>query len=245
MLEKYLSDDGTDFILTGYYMEMYIPVAYFESGAAIQLGDKIKTLGLLNVRVFDEKDKPIGTQLLNVPSEITIYPKDIEEVSLQIIPGKYGSVEKYIACKFYKGDKIMPSAIERKSDNVEALIMTLLSGKIDSTVPYDELMNIIWTCMELNGVGLNVPTPTLGVIVEGVYRFSDDGSKTFGQVAGKNPSISPYAYRTANIREICSRNSTFSALTFENFDEMLTSSLNMNNYSKKQVESPFEAIIKM
>lgn len=245
MLEKYFRDDGNDFYLTGHYMEMYIPVDYFETGVAVQLGDKIQTLGLVNVRIFDEKNKVLGTQLMNVPCPIMIYPKDIEEVSLQIIPGKYGRVNKYIACKFFKGDKIMPSNIAQASDNVETLIKALLAGKIDSSVPYDELLNIIWRCMELNGVGLNVPATTTGVMIEGVYRYADDGSKTFAKAAGKDPSISPYAYRTANIREICSRNSTFSALTFENFDEMLTSSLNMNNYSKKQVESPFEAIIKM
>ena len=245
MLEKYMGDDGTNFVLNAEYMEIYIPIRYFESRSATQLGDKIRTLGLVNATVFDKNRKPIKTELFNLPTMIYLYPSDIEERAMQIVPGEFGSVEKYMVCKFFNGDPIMPNTIEQSSDNVEMLIQTLLAGKLDPSIPYDQLLNVIETCMELNNVGLNVPSTTIGVVIEGIYRAAQDRSKTYGKVAGKNPSLSPYAYKTAGIREICSRNSTFSALTFEDFDLMLTSSLNMNNYNKKQVESPFESIIKM
>ena len=52
-------------------------------------------------------------------------------------------------------------------------------------------------------------------------------------------------YLPSNVREICARNSTFAALTFEDFDAMLTASVNINNYKRAETVSPIEKIIKI
>ena len=51
-------------------------------------------------------------------------------------------------------------------------------------------------------------------------------------------------YATSNMREICAQNSTFAAITYEDMDSMLITSLNRSKLKKAQVESPLERIIK-
>ena len=64
-------------------------------------------------------------------------------------------------------------------------------------------------------------------------------------VAGKDDNVSDYDYKMASIRQICQYSSTFTALTFEDFDSMVTTSLNRTAEHKSEQESPLEKIIKM
>jgi hypothetical protein len=49
----------------------------------------------------------------------------------------------------------------------------------------------------------------------------------------------------ASIRQICQYASTFTALWFEDFDAMVTTSLNRTRENKPEANSPLEKIIKM
>ena len=57
--------------------------------------------------------------------------------------------------------------------------------------------------------------------------------------------ISQFDYQTASIRQICQYTSTFTALTFEDIDSMITTSLNRSRNKGNEVDSPIERIIKM
>ena len=49
----------------------------------------------------------------------------------------------------------------------------------------------------------------------------------------------------ASIRQICQYTSTFTAVTFEDLDSMVTTSLNRERENIPETESPIEKIIKM
>ena len=74
-------------------------------------------------------------------------------------------------------------------------------------------------------------------------RNPADLPQKFAAVAGKE-NVSDYGYATASIRQICQYNSTFTALTYEDMDSMITSSLNRSRENKKETVSPVEQIIK-
>ena len=242
MVEKYMMDDGKNIIFIGQYMEIYIPEYYFESQLAQNQGTAIKTFGLLNTAVFDSSNKELLRDIINLPTTIFLYPSDIEDRSLSF---NGDEPTKYRVAKFYKNDTIMPNSIQQDSSNIESFVQLMCAGKLDSSVPYNKIIEIWEKNLELNNIRLNVSDIILGIIISEIYRDKSNADRKFARVIGKDPSVSQTAYRTANIREICSRNSTFAALTFEDMDAMITTSLNMKNYGKKQVESPIEKIIKM
>lgn len=243
MLRNFIKDDGENIVFTGNYLEMYIPDSYFESKLAEEFGNSIRVFGLFNIRVFDEKNKPMKLETLNVPTMIYIHPSEVEKKELQLIDD--GEVEKYRVAKFYKGNVIMQNSVPQDASNVELFLKILTTGKVPKTIPYSQVLRIWQRNLDLNGVKLGVTSTILEIIIAEIYRNKKKPEERFAKLIGKDPSVSEYAYRTANIREICARNSTFAALTFEDMDQMIISSLNINKYNKEESESPIEKIIKM
>jgi len=230
-------------IFIGDYLEFYIPAFYFESKFAENYGSAINVFGIFNARVFSNKGAPMKLETFNIPSMIYIYPTESEKKDIQLVDD--GEVESYYVAKFYKGNKIMASNIAQDATNVELFIDFLFRGKIPKTIPYGSILSIWQKNLSLNGVKIEVTSTVLELIIAEIYRDKKKPEQTFAKVIGKDPAVSPYGYRTANIREICARNSTFAALTFEDLDSMITTSLNIKNYNKQETESPIEKIIKM
>jgi hypothetical protein len=245
MLKASVRDDGENIIFTGNYLEMYIPAFYFEGKLGEDLGTSLRVFGLFNAKVFDDKNKPLKLETFNVPAMIHIFPSEVEKKDLQLISGQDDEVETYYVAKFYKGNKIMQNSIPQDSGNVELFLSLLTGGKVPKTIPYGQVLQVWQKNLELNGVKLGVTSTVLEIIISEIYRNKKKPEETFAKVIGKDPTTSEYAYRTANIREICARNSTFAALTFEDMDQMITSSLNINKYNKQESNSPIEKIIKM
>lgn len=245
MLKNFLKDDGENIIFTGAYMEAYIPEFYFEGKMAEDYGSSIQVMGIFNVRLFDEKGNPGKLETFNVPSMINITPSETERRrNVQLIPDD-DEAEDYIVAKFYKGNILMRSTLQQDASNVELFIDILFRGKIPRTIPYSQVRAIWQKNLDLNGVKLGVTSTVLEVIIKEIYRNKKKPEETFASIIGKDPTVSEYAYRRANIRQICAWNSTFAALTFEDMDAMITSSLNTKRYKKQESVSPIEKIIKM
>ena len=67
--------------------------------------------------------------------------------------------------------------------------------------------------------------------------------ETFGSVLGKDPKHSPYDYITASPREITKLESTFTGISFENMDEVLTSAVVGGKENRDENISPMEEIL--
>lgn len=240
-----LKQDGENYVFTGSYMEAYIPEFYFEGTLAEDYGTSIKVFGLFNVRCFDKQNKPLKLQTFNIPTMIMMYPSEVQVTDTQLVEGDDDDVVRYRVAKFFEGDVVTHRNISQDAINVELFLKVLTSGKVPKTIPYGQILQVWQKNLELNGVNLGVTSTVLEIIIAEIYRDKKMPEQTFAKVIGKNPTMSELAYKTANIREICARNSTFAALTFEDMDQMITSSLNITRYKKKESQSPIEEIIKM
>lgn len=223
-------------------MEMYIPMDYFEENLAEDLGGAINVFGLLNVRVFDKDDKPGVLELMNLPADITIYPTSTEKMDVVLHEGDPS--EKVLVCRFVKEDKIMRSGITQSSKSAENFVNMVIKGKIPKSVPYNKILSIWYKNLEMNGVNLGVPSTILEIILSESYRDKNKPEDPFRYKFGKNPNVDQFSYTTANMREICAKNSTFTAITFEDFDSMVAASVNRSVYNKEETTSPLEKIIK-
>lgn len=242
MLKGYLKKDGEHIIFEGHTMEAYIPEYYFQGKLAEDKGSMIEVFGLFNVRVFDGNGRPLKLETFNIPSMLHLYPTEMETKELELVDDV---IEKYRVCKFYKGNRVLNKSIHQDASNVELFINLLFRGNIPRTIPYTQILQIWQKNLELNNVKLGVTSAILEVIITEIYRNKKKPEETFAKVIGKDPTASEFGYRPANIREICARNSTFAALTFEDIDSMITTSLNISKYNKEESQSPIEKIIKM
>jgi len=244
LIENFLSDNGTDIIFNGEQLEAYIPEFYFKNNKlGEQLGSSLKVFGLFNIRMIN-KGKPSKLETFILPSMIMVFPSTIEYKKLKLID-EQEEEECYMVLNFFKGGKITPNSVSQDATNVELFLDLICGGKLPETIPYNQIIQIWQKNLNLNNINLNVTSTVLEVIVSEIYRNKKKPEETFAKLWGRNPNISQYEYKRANIREICARNSTFAALTYEDMDAMITSSLNIRNYNREETESPIEKIIKM
>ena len=129
-----------------------------------------------------------------------------------------------------------------KDDNYSKWFLNLiLSGKLGKMVPYSQLLSVWRKNQELNGVNFGVSSLYLELILSKMFRNPNKLSDEFATIADE---VGDYDYVNVSIRQVCQYSSTFTALTFEDMDSMITASLNRSMEHVKEVDSPLEQIIK-
>ena len=225
----------------GKYLEMYVPKEFVERGLAEDVGNLYSVFGIIHLRTFATGDKPNQIETLNLPSMINLYPSEKEDRNITI----EGQEGRYVVLKFLNGDRIMDSQIKKDSSAANLFLDMLFRGKLPSTIDYSKLMKIWDKNLEINGVNFGVAATCRSITIAEIYRDKNNPADKYAKVVGKNFTKKQLDYITSNAREMCARNSTFAALTFEDFDAALTASLNINNYKRNETISPIEKIIKM
>lgn len=235
--------DGKDIYLDASYCEFYIPKSYFENNSfAENLGSTIKVLGVFDVGIF-ENGKLKEIKCLNLPTwiDINVYDSEMTDVQLP-------NSDTPITCdviKYSKGHKIMSASLVEDSVNVESYLDFVGKGKIPSNIPYSKSITLWLKNQEINGVSLGVPSVILEMILANAYRYKNDPTMKFSSVIGTDKKVSEYDYVMSNFRQICQYASTFTGLTFEDMDAMITTSLNRTINKSEEAYSPVEEIIKM
>lgn len=241
---NYFKSDNKYIYLEAEYAEFYIPKYYFEStgGFAEDLGSIVKALGVFDVGIF-ESGKLKEMKVLNIPTWIDLFVTDSEDRNVKL-PNEDESTPCKVL-KYSKGHKIMNNSVIEDSDNVQSYLNFILKGKIPSIVPYEKSLAIWRKNQTLNNSFLGVPSVIEELILSVSYRDKNDQGTKFSHIIGNDPSVSQYAYKMSNIRQICQYTSTFTALTFEDLDSMVTTSLNRTRTHGNEAVSPIEDLIKL
>lgn len=229
-----------DFIYTKVpYCEFYIPMIYFDSTNRFAefLNDHVNVLGVFNIGIF-ENGKLRSMETLNLPSMVDIYVYDYEYREVELSDGV---VTHCFVSKYLKDAKIMQARIFDDDEHAKRYLQCICSGKLPSIIPYSKGVKVWKKNQEINGVDFDVPDLYLELIWSVCSRDPNDMSTKYAKVFEK---YGEYGYVLASIRQICQYNSTFTALTFEDMDSMITSSLNKSRTHARETTSPVEAIIK-
>lgn len=234
-------DDGEYFYLDIPYCEFYIPIFYYDTTRrfAEDYGDYAKVLGVFNVGFF-ENNKLKEMKTLNIPTMITIYQYDSEVREVQLLNGEMVQCK---VLKFLKGAKVMPSILFEDDEISKKYLQYIMAGNMPTVIPYSKALQVWRKNQELNGVHFGVSSCYLELVLAGMMRNPNDLSQKFSRIAG-NEGVSDYSYFPASVRQVCQYNSTFTAVTFEDIDSMITSSLNKAREKTPENTSPVEQVIK-
>jgi len=243
--------EGDHIVLNVPYAEAYIPKDLFgdpEKGnpTAYLYGQGIRTVGLFNMRFFDSEDvvdrNSVELRTFNYPSVITMYPTEYITETLQLSPDM--EEDTYQVLQFVKGDIIMETKTQKRSQNCEEFMNFLIRGKLPKGLKYTDLYFAWQKNFKINSVNPGVPAITLQTIISENCRSKDDAMKQFRKVV-ENDKVSMSDYRVHNMVNICSNSSVLNALTFERFGDMLTYALNMSKNDVKQNKTPLEEVLTM
>ena len=229
-------------------LELYTPQKYLGSVNNIE-GEKAHVMGLVLYKYYDKltDTKPSKVGVLNDPSMVVFYPVDISmNVKDKIWTGiyDYSNENEYTVLHFQKGSRLMNRDIVRNLDNVTIFMDLMLSSKIDNNIPYNMLSQCWIKNLNMNKQSLDVPYSIINLLIYKLCVSIKTPNKQFGEIFGKDPKISPVAYKFVSIRQICASDSVYNALSFEDMNSMIDASLNMTQLEKDQKISPLEKIIK-
>lgn len=235
-------NDGTNIVLEDTTFEMYIPQSYFDKlGLAEDLGKVINLFGLVTVGIF-KNGKFDHFDTWNVPMwhKYNVFESEMMDVDM---PGL--GLERCKVIRYIKGQQICASNLIQDSVNAQLFLRQVTYGKVPTTIPYTSSIFVWRKNQKMSSVDFGVPSVIQEVVLACAYRYKKDPSFKFGAVLSKNPSLSEYAYEMAGIRRICQVNSTFTGITFEAFDDMVTTSINRAREHGVENESPLEMLFKL
>lgn len=246
------STDGEYIILNVPYAEVYIPYDVYNDSpdkggnpVAYAYGEGVRSTGLFNIRFFyneDENRESNKLRTFNYPNVITMYPSDKEIKTMKLESDM--EEDKYIIFKFYKGDIIMSTKIQKDSKNCEAFMKQLISGKLPKGLNYTDLYYAWMKNFQINGINPGVPAITLQIIISENCRSKNNPMLQFRKVVS-DKGVGLTDYKVHNMVDICSNSSVFNALTFERYADMLTTSINMTMEGTKQNTTPLEQVLYM
>lgn len=236
--------EKNDIILNDKYCEFYIPKFYFDDAYRFSedYGNSIHTIGTFNIGIFNE-GKLSYIDTLKIPCWIDIYKHEVEERVVNI-PGAPGT--PCYVYKYFQNNLLFPNSLIIDSLNAEIFLRLVTKGKVPTSIPYCKSIEMWLKNMELSNVNFGVPSVVLEMILGISYRDKNDVTRKFAKVIGQpNSKASEYDYVMASIRQICQFTSTFTAITFEDIDTMITASINRGRDNKNEAQSPVEELFKM
>ena len=234
--------NGTDIIVNMDYFEVYVPKYYFDNNfMAANLGGIINLFGICTVGIFKNGEFSYF-DTLNIPSwhKYNVYEEETRTLNLPGLGNTPCQVYKYI-----KGQKLCIDSLLEDASNAQLMLRFATYGKIPGTVPYGKALNIWRKNKKINNVDFGVPSVIEEVILSTAYRWKKDPSYKFAKIIGKNPNTSLYDYEMASIRRICQVTSTFTGITFESFDDMISTAINRSRTGGQETQSPLEDLFKL
>lgn len=218
--------------------DILVPEYHYANNLVEELGPTMRLFGTVPVVIGDKI-----TDMLNIPSwhNYNVYTSDTEVVDL---PGE-GSTK----CKVFhylKDHEVCADMIVEDASNSQLFLSQIIYGKIPATIPYNRAIALWERNQQLNSVNFGVASVVQEVVLAASYRYKKDPTKKFGMVYAKNPDkISLYDYEMASFRRICQLSSTFAGITFECFDDMVTSGINKSRTNADETYSPLEELLKL
>lgn len=210
----------------------YVPEIYFQRKFAIVIGEYVNLLGVLDYAIFDSNGKSSGLKQFRFPTVFLSKPYTIEKIKgVQLT--KNTEEQDYRLLKFKKGDQIVVSVKVPKSvENAEEFFKIFMTGKLPTTIPYDEFHNYFLENIRLNGGNYGISAQLFGIIIGEVSRDVNNPSKLFRHTDIKDMN----AYKCISVKDIPKTVSPSAAITSENWDESLVNAMVNKNIKYTPLE---------
>lgn len=207
-------------------------------------GNVVHSIGLLPYMWFAKWDdtKPTKTGTIKFPANVTFYPTDVESnKTVKIYPES--DDKKYTVLSFFEKDKCWSPLLIKSMDAPMDFTQALLAAKLDTNIPYN-ILSPYWQLIgDKNGFDLGVPGPTMDVVIRQICRYKKDRSMLYSKALEKYPNLGQVSYQFMSSRDLCAVSGVFPAISFEDINAMIDSSINISKSGKEQNHSPVEDII--
>lgn len=217
-------------------MKMFIPKIKTDSGEEgdligfVKESSFIQCLGVFPVKFYDNNDNEIDSDLMINPNIVTfnLY-SDVQE-----------DVDNYIVT--YDPDSVIMNMDMRQSlVNVEVYLKSIFLYSRIPMVDYNLITELMFKCLELNGIDLDGPSITYELLARRTCRKGND---TFAKVYGADPNVDQMSYEKYNFRTLVQKSGILQGMLFEDVSASLKVGLSQSLNGIKPTPTPLERIIK-
>lgn len=242
MKYPWLKKEGDAILFSGDLMEIILPKYYFEKNIARFIGDRVETLGLFQFRVINLNGS-IENHTFKLPMN-TIF--EFEDYRTETVKISDNEIESSYIFVLSKGMIFMNTTKkEQTAENSKNFVFSLHGSKLPSTIPYSELLKIYLDNILLNKTKIDNPGCILEMTIAELCRCKDDVNTPFRMKIGEDyKHVEQTQYMMTNIKNLPPINSTFTALSFENIDASIISSIGKTVNGDSELISPIERVIK-
>lgn len=236
-IPKFLKRDGDALLFNNDDGEMiyYVPEDYFISKRAIISGEYVSLMGIFDYTIFDSTGKNNGLKPFRFPTVFLCKPYTMDKAK-DVKLTKYSEPQDYRLLKFKKGDQAVTSVkVPQSIANAEEFFRLFISGKLPTTIRYDEFQDYFVENIRLNGENYGLNMQIFGMVISEVIRDANDVSKLFRYTDIKDMTN----YKAINIKQAPKLISPFTSITSENWDEAVVNAIQNKNYKY----SPLETLI--
>ena len=231
------SGDALVFALDG-ELVYYVPEEFFTSDIAEVAGSYVSMIGVCDYAIVTPAGKVSDPKPFRFPTMFLCKPSNIEKVK-KLRLGKTKVEKDYRILHFVKDDEVVSQVrVPQIIDNTEEFYkLMVITGKIPTTIRYDVGQDYFIENMELNGNSYGLTMQLFGILWAELCRDPNDPTKLFCQTAMKDMN----GYKPASIKASPNYTSPYVALSSEQFDESLMSSILIDDKDIKY--SPLEKVV--
>lgn len=226
----------------------YIPENYFDGSSAIIEGSYVRLLGSFSYQIIIDDNKKTPVRNFNWPTVFLCRPsKVIKKTNIKLTENS--KPQDYRLLGFVDGDQLVTNVFTPQDiDNTKELLsLHIMTGKIPSQIPYDELYMYPYDSMKLNGNKFDIHTQLMAMVYSKLCRDPEDHTKLFRMSKAIDKDMT--SYTTMSVKEVPKYISPYAAITSENIDEGIISSILLSDDEEsgklKHKYSPLEKVLTM
>lgn len=226
-------------LYNGVKMELFVPDEFFKSGLAEICGVKYRIFGAvraLHYGAADQTRKTAKNSFLYYPAKFMTCPDSVTDEKIDFGRGEV----KYKVLTYSKGSVLFESDVIIKDvSNMELFIKLLVNGKLD-IVKYSKIAKLMTLEKHFTGISFGAPAMYEEVIISDYYRDPNDANRPARFAAAL--SDSDFYAQGVSQRVKASFTSTFSGVTYEDINAMLTMADNAKSHNREEIQTEVEKI---
>lgn len=240
-----LKDSSLYYNGTGEFI-FFVPENFFSHNHAIQEGDVIHLIGVLNWAIIKDGEDPTKyatkSKPFTWPTAISTRPGSIEKAkNLKIVESQKAQDFRIFRYKNNNEDQILvyTHSVEDIVNVEECMSIFETTGKIPPGISYYDLYKYFMEPIKLNGASYGLTAQEFGLLYSETCRSKSDISKPFRLT--KDLDKDPYSYDSVSIKQVSKLISPFTAITTENWDKAVISASIIKDEDIK--DTPMERIM--
>lgn len=193
----------------------------------------IKCLGIMPAKFYDKNGNEVQSTLMITPTmlDFNIYTEPQE-------------TKDYIVMSYEPGATITSLSMQKNVKNVEFFINSVYLHSKNPMIPYNLLTDMMFRCLEINGIDLTGPSITYEILARRVCRIGETNTP-FAFAFGKNPNIDQMSYTKLAFREAVQRAGVLQGVLFQAVSDSMNIGLAQTLNGESPTYTPIEDLIKI